>query len=317
MTIQIDRQSTASETGRPGGITVTKLGSRIGARIEGVRLSGDLDADTVARIRAAILEHKVVFFGGQHHLDDEQQIGFGELLGPLTTAHPTVNTGSARVLALKATKGMAANSWHTDVTFVDRVPAFSILRGVTIPAYGGSTNWANTVTAYETLPPALKALVDELWAVHSNDYDYANSFDTEDQSNPQYTRAEFTREIYRTEHPVVRVHPETGERALVLGHFVQKFQGLNSKESATLYNLLQDRVTKLENTIRWNWTAGDVAIWDNRATQHYAVADFDTQTREVRRITVAGDVPVGIDGRSSRVIEGDAGVYNRLDELIR
>src|SRR5690606_32152246 len=120
-------------------VAVHKLGSRIGARIDGVRLSGDLDADTVAAIRAAIVKHKVVFFRGQDHLDDAQQIAFGELLGPLTTAHPTVNTGSARVLSLKATKGMAANSWHTDVTFVDRVPAFSILRGVSIPEYGGNT----------------------------------------------------------------------------------------------------------------------------------------------------------------------------------
>ena len=115
----------------------------------------------------------MLFFRGQHHLDDEAQIAFAELLGPLTTAHPTVNTGSARVLSVKATRGMAANSWHTDVTFVDRVPAISILRGVTLPAYGGTTNWANTVTAYEGLPAPLKALVDQLWAVHTNAYDYA------------------------------------------------------------------------------------------------------------------------------------------------
>ena len=328
MTIQIDRPTDAADftrstagsgTGSGTGVRVQKLGSRIGARVDGVRLSGDLDAATVAEIRAAILAHKVVFFSGQDHLDDDAQIAFGELLGPLTTAHPTVNTGSARVLSLKATKGMAANSWHTDVTFVDKIPAFSILRGVTIPEYGGSTNWANTVTAYEALPPALKALVDGLWAEHSNDYDYANAFEDagKDGHNPQYTREEFVREVYRTEHPVVRVHPETGESSLVLGHFVKKFVGFNSKESSLLFNLLQDRVTKLENTIRWNWSSGDVAIWDNRATQHYAVADFDTQPREVRRITVAGDVPVGLDGRTSRVVEGDAGVYNRLDELIR
>ena len=306
--------TTVEPTTRP--ITVRKLGSRIGAVLEGVRLSGDLPADTVAGIRAAILEHKVVFIRGQQHLDDDAQIAFGELLGPLTTAHPTINTGSARVLALKATRGMAANSWHTDVTFVDRVPAFSILRGVTIPEYGGSTNWANTATAYEELPPQLKALVDDLWAVHSNDYDYAHSFDTEDPDNPQYSREAFTSTIYRTEHPVVRIHPETGERTLVLGHFVKHFAGFNAKESTALYNLLQDRVTKLENTVRWSWQEGDVAIWDNRATQHYAVADFDTQLREVRRITVQGDVPVAISGRRSRVLEGDATVYNRLDDLI-
>ncbi|MCL2541570.1 MAG: TauD/TfdA family dioxygenase [Nocardioidaceae bacterium] len=310
MTIQIERPATTPT------LDVVKLGSHIGARIDGVRLSGDLSPEVVARIRAAVLEHKVVFLRGQDHLDDDAQIAFGELLGPLTTAHPTVNTGSARVLSLKATRGMAANSWHTDVTFVDKVPAFSILRGVTIPAYGGSTNWANTATAYDALPPQVKALVDDLWAVHSNDYDYAHSFDTEDRENLQYEREEFTRIIYKTEHPVVRIHPETGERALVLGHFVQHFSGLSSKESTALFNLLQDRVTRLENTIRWSWAEGDVAIWDNRATQHYAVADFDTQPREVRRITVQGDVPVGISGRSSRVIEGSSDLYTRLDELI-
>lgn len=310
MTISIDRE-TASE---PHALTIRKVGGRIGARIDGVTLSGDLPDETVVAIRAAILEHKVVFFRGQHHLDDAAQIAFGERLGPLTTAHPTVNTGSARVLSLKATRGMAANSWHTDVTFVDRPPAFSILRGVTIPEYGGNTQWANTVAAYEALPPQLKSLVDGLWAVHTNDYDYAEP--DKDEQSRQFHREEFARVVYQTEHPVVRVHPETGERALVLGHFVKQFSGFNTKESAILFNLLQDRVTKPENLVRWHWSEGDVAIWDNRATQHYAVADFDTQPREVRRITVQGDVPVSIDGQHSRVIEGSADVYNRLDELI-
>lgn len=308
MTISVDRDT---------ALSVHRLGSRIGARIDGVRLGGDLPPTTVAEIRAAINAHKVVFLRDQDHLDDEAQIAFGELLGPLTTAHPTVNTGSARVLSLKATRGMAANSWHTDVTFVDRVPAFSVLRGVTIPAYGGSTVWANTVTAYEALPPQLKALVDDLWAVHTNDYDYANHYTEEGEANTQFSREQFASTVYQTEHPVVRIHPETGERSLLLGHFVKNFVGFNAKESAALFNLLQERITRLENTVRWSWRPGDVAIWDNRATQHYAVADFDTQVREVRRITVQGPVPVGIDGRTSRVIEGSADVYNRLDELIR
>src|SRR3954451_24533250 len=224
MTISIDRESAAqSQT----DLTVTKIGGRIGARIDGVRLAGDLSPETVATIRAAILEHKVVFFRGQNHLDDEAQIAFAELVGPMTTAHPTVNTGSARVLALAANKGMAANSWHTDVTFVDRVPAISVLRGVTIPAYGGTTNWANTVTAYEALPVPLKALVDNLWAVHTNAYDYARNTETgEEDADSQFLREEFESIAFETEHPVVRVHPETGERSLVLGHFVKKFVGL-------------------------------------------------------------------------------------------
>jgi len=312
MTISLDRETAQ--------VTVTKLGGRIGARIDGVRLGADLGEETVAAIRTALLEHKVIFFRGQNHLDDEGQIAFAEQLGQLTTAHPTVNTGSAKVLSLAANKGMAANSWHTDVTFVDRVPAISVLRGVAIPAYGGTTNWANTVTAYDSLPAPLKALVDNLWAVHTNDYDYAATAEKGDEVNYDkdnvFRRQEFTRIQFKTEHPVVRVHPETGERALVLGHFVKNFVGLNTAESHALFQLLQARVTKLENTIRWTWSEGDVAVWDNRATQHYAVADFDEQYREVRRITVAGDVPVSIDGERSRVIQGDASAFSRLDELI-
>ena len=122
------------------------------------------------------------------------------------------------MLSLAANKGMAANSWHTDVTFVDRIPAISILRGVTIPAYGGSTNWANTVAAYDSLPAPLKALVDTLWAVHSNDYDYAADVgERRDRTwtpNSVFSREQFVSTEFETEHPVVRVHPETGERAL-------------------------------------------------------------------------------------------------------
>jgi alpha-ketoglutarate-dependent taurine dioxygenase len=317
MTVDLHRPESPVQA---ADVSVTKLGGRIGARIDGVHLGAGLGDEVVAKIRAALLEHKVVFFRGQQHLDDEGQIAFAEQLGTLTTAHPTVNTGSAKVLSLAANKGMAANSWHTDVTFVDRVPAISILRGVTIPAYGGSTNWANTAAAYESLPQPLKALVDQLWAVHTNDYDYAQ--DAEDpeadksDETRQFSRAEFARIPFETEHPVVRVHPETGERALVLGHFVKSFIGLNTFESVALFNLLQTRVTKLENTIRWTWEQGDVAMWDNRATQHYAVADFDHQRREVRRVTVAGDVPVSIDGRRSVVRRGDAEDFAHIDELI-
>ena len=315
MTVQLQHAETSHTQ-----IAVTRLGGRIGARIDGVHLGADLGSGVVARIRAAILEHKVVFFRAQQHLDDDGHIAFAEQLGPLTTAHPTVNTGSAKVLSLAANKGMAANSWHTDVTFVDRIPAFSVLRAVTIPAYGGTTNWANTAAAYDGLPAPLKALVDQLWAVHSNDYDYvANSEDPDrdrDGNNSVFSREQFVSTTFETEHPVVRIHPETGERALVLGHFVKKFTGLNSAESAALFNLLQARVTKLENTIRWTWEEGDVAAWDNRATQHYAVADFDEQRREVRRITVAGDVPVSVDGRRSIVRRGDAEGFSDIDALI-
>jgi len=320
MTIQFDAHTEHGSPPAPAApetVRVRKVGGRIGAVVDGVRLGGDLDDHTVAQVRAALLEHKVVFFRGQHHLDDGAQIAFAEQLGTLTTAHPTVNTGSARVLSVKATRGMAANSWHTDVTFVDRVPAISVLRAVTLPAYGGTTNWANTVTAYDALPGPLKALVDNLWAVHTNAYDYARDTESgEEDDDSNFLREEFESIDFETEHPVVRVHPETGERSLVLGHFVKKFVGLNSSESVALFKILQDRVTKLENTVRWTWEPGDVAMWDNRATQHYAVADFDTQPREMRRITLAGDVPVSLDGRRSIVRKGNADHFSSIDHLI-
>ena len=297
-------------------VTVQQLGGRIGARIDGVRLGGDLTADVVATVREALLRHKVVFFRGQDHLDEAGHQAFAETFGPLTSAHPTVNTGSGRVFKVTADKGMAANAWHTDVTFVDRVPAISVLRAVHLPPYGGNTVWANTVAAYDALPAPLKALVDDLWAVHTNSYDYAQRDEESEEPDANYTRADFASQLFETEHPVVRVHPETGERSLVLGHFVKAFTGLNTAESIALFTLLQNRVTRLENTIRWTWQPGDVAVWDNRATQHYAVADFGTEYREMARITVAGDVPVSIDGRPSRVIRGNAEAYSRLDELI-
>ena len=313
---QIQERPVATPVRRSTQVTVQQLGGRIGALVDGVRLGPDLDPVALSEVRAALLKHKVIFLRGQHHLDDDEHVGFAELLGPLTTAHPTVNTGSKRVFKVTADQGMAANAWHTDVTFVDRVPAISVLRAVTLPPYGGNTVWANTARAYDDLPVPLRALVDELWAVHTNSYDYAQQDEDTDRPDANYSRADFVSQLFETEHPVVRVHPETGERSLVLGHFVKQFSGLNGRESAVLFNLLQNRVTKLENTIRWTWQPGDVAVWDNRATQHYAVADFGTEPREMRRITVAGDVPVSITGQPSRVLRGDARAYSRLDELI-
>ena len=191
-------------------------------------------------------------------------------------------------------QGHGRQRWHTDVTFVDRIPAISILRGVTIPPYGGTTVWANTVTAYDVLPAPLKALVDELWAVHTNELRLRRASATASRRarRPDFSREEFARSSSRPSTRSCACTPRPASASLVLGHFVKTFIGLNTAESDALFNLLQNRVTKLENTIRWTWAEGDVAIWDNRATQHYAVADFGTSAARCARITVAGDVPV-------------------------
>jgi alpha-ketoglutarate-dependent sulfate ester dioxygenase len=173
---------------------------------------------------------------------------------------------------------------------------------VRVPDYGGDTVWANTVAAYQDLPPQLKDLAEKLWAVHSNGYDYAAVRPASTPEDRRHYEEVFTSTIYETEHPVVRIHPETGERSLVLGYFVQKFVGFSQSASNHLFELLQSYIVRLENTVRWHWTAGDVAIWDNRATQHYAISDYgDDQARVVRRTTVAGDVPISVDGRRSTI----------------
>ena len=156
-------------------LDVVKLGANIGARIDGVRLADDLDDETVAAINAALLEHKVIFIRDQHDLDDDGQLAFASRLGTPTTAHPTLSRG-ASVLPIDS-RYHKANSWHTDVTFVDRIPKASLLRAVSLPGYGGTTTWASTEAAYEQLPAPLRVLTENLWAVHTNQYDYVREHD--------------------------------------------------------------------------------------------------------------------------------------------
>jgi alpha-ketoglutarate-dependent taurine dioxygenase len=285
-------------------LKVTPVAGRIGAVIEGVSLAGDLSAETVKAIHEQILKYKVVFFRNQHQLDNTSHEAFAKLFGE-PIAHPTVaaKEGTDYTLELDSDRGGRANVWHTDVTFVANYPRYSILRGVVIPEAGGDTVWANTASAYQDLPVELRELTDKLWALHTNEFDYATSYRTkQNYDNPdaakQYEET-FASTVYETEQPVVHVHPETGERHLLLGGFAKNIIGFSSSDSQRFISLLQDHITKLENTVRWHWQAGDVAIWDNHATQHYAVNDYGDQHRVVRRVTIAGEAPFSIDGRRS------------------
>jgi alpha-ketoglutarate-dependent taurine dioxygenase len=286
-------------------LDIRSITPAIGAEIHGVRLSGDLPAEMVTAIRHAVLCHRVVFFRGQGHLDEAEHQAFARLLGPLVP-HPTVPSlvGTEAVLDIDGENGRASY-WHTDVTFVEAFPLFSILRGVVIPPVGGDTVWANAVAAYETLPPLLRDLADQLWALHSNGYDYAARRPNATARQVQRYETVFKSMVYETEHPVVQVHPLTGERAIILGYFVRKLLGVSSADSGHLFAMLQDHVTRLENTVRWRWSADDVVIWDNRATQHKAIDDYGDQPRIVRRVTVDGPVSVGIDGGHGKRRNGD------------
>ena len=263
-------------------LRVVKLSENIGARIDGVRL-GELDADTAAAINQALIAHKVVFFRGQTHLDDDSHYAFAESLGVPTTPHPTLKFDGSRVMRLESIGGGGANQWHTDVTFVDRPPKASILRAVELPAYGGTTTWASTVSAYQQLPQPLQELAEGLWAMHNNAFDYAQvdpaklaALGSRSRSNTEVRQPVSFRLTTRRTTRWCGCIRRPARRSLLLGKFVKAILGVNGAESQALFRIFQDRITWLENTIRWSWELGDVAMWDNRATQHYAVSDFGT-----------------------------------------
>ena len=282
-------------------IEVVPVAGRIGAEIRGVRLSADLSTAVRGQIREAWLKYKVLFFRNQQHLDETAQESLPSLFGAPPVGHPTVPAidGTRFITELDSRHGGRANSWHSDVTFVDAYPRASILRALVVPTAGGDTTWANTVSAYQDLSPELRELADKLWALHTNEYDYQARRTKASVEDLKYYDEVFTSTVYETEHPLVRVHPETGERSLLLGHFFKKFIGLSTHDSQRLFEVFQEHITRLENTVRWRWAVGDVAVWDNRATQHYAINDYGDQHRLVRRVTVDGDVPVSVDGRRS------------------
>jgi taurine dioxygenase len=293
-------------------LTVTPLAGRIGAEIAGVDAAADLSTETVARIRRAIVEHKVGFLRDQR-LDYEGQVAFARRFGDLTLGHPTLESppGRPHLQEVDSDFKTPANFWHTDVTFCDRPPAFTMLRSVVIPEVGGDTIWANTARAYQDLPVELRQLADQLRIVHTNTKGFATVVDTADGRTEviDSDRRQWTSTVYRTVHPVVRVHPESGERTLVLGGFAQIVAGFTPQASSDLIRLLQDYIVRPENTVRWKWRVGDLAIWDNRATQHRAIHDYGRAHRRSERVTVAGPLPVGVDGRPSVALQGDATAF--------
>jgi alpha-ketoglutarate-dependent sulfate ester dioxygenase len=298
-------------------VGVRRLTGRIGAELSGLDLRHATDSQ-IAQVRAALLAHRVVFIRRQD-LGAREQIEFARRLGPLTQGHPTlpVVDGEELILDLDSLAGGAANHWHTDVTFVDRPPMFSILRAMILPEVGGDTLWANTVAAYADLPDDLRQLADQLRAVHSNGHDYARPDVVALRAKIGEARlanlAAFASEVFETEHPVVRVHPETGERALLLGGFAHRLVGHSASESVDLIRIFEAYVTRPENVVRWTWQEGDVAIWDNRSTQHYAIYDYGDERRRMQRVTTAGTPIAGLDGRPSVALQGDSALYNLPD----
>ncbi|GAA3883808.1 TauD/TfdA family dioxygenase [Streptomyces lacrimifluminis] len=296
------------------GIDIQKVTANIGARVSGVDISKPLDEEQVAALREALNVHKALVFDDVD-LDDEGQQAFVRHFGELTTAHPTVPSvdGAANVLPVDSERGRAANHWHTDVTFVLNPPQASTLRSITVPPYGGETLIASSAAAYRDLPQPLRLLADNLWAEHTNDYDYAVPDEALDEELAAQ-RAQFTSIPFRTAHPVVRVHPLTGERGLFIGGFAQRIVGLSVTESRKILDLLQAYVTRPENVLRHRWSPNQLVLFDNRITQHYAIDNYNGLPRRLHRVTIAGDIPVGIEGKESYSIAGDASHYTSVVE---
>ncbi|MFD2422187.1 TauD/TfdA dioxygenase family protein [Amycolatopsis pigmentata] len=288
-------------------IEIRKVGGRIGAEATGVDLATDLPPDLVNELNAALLEHKALFFRGQN-LSDADHTRFAAHFGELTGAHPTVPSvpGQPHVLPVDGEKGVRSNRWHTDVTFVRTPPKATSLRSLVVPPYGGNTLIANSAAAYRDLPEHLREFADKLWAVHTNDYDYLQP--PANEAAAEY-RTVFVSRKYRTRHPVVRVHPETGERGLFIGGFAQSIDGLSTSESRDILRILQEYVIRPENVVRWQWAPGDLVLFDNRITQHYAPDDYGNLPRLLHRVTVAGDVPTGTNGERSHLLEGDEATH--------
>ncbi|MFE4819466.1 MULTISPECIES: TauD/TfdA dioxygenase family protein [Streptomyces] len=292
--------------------TIRKLTGRIGALVEGVDFAAPTDPSTITALRHALNEHKAIVFDDVN-LDNAAQERVAGWFGDLTTAHPNVPAvdGTTNVLAVDS-ETSKANEWHTDVTFVLNPPQLTTLRSIVTPPYGGETLIANSAAAYRDLPEPLRALADSLRVVHTNQYDYAHPAATTAQRQ-EYDRV-FVSTPYETEHPLVRVHPLTGERGLFIGGFAKRIVGLSNSDSADLLRIFQSYVTRPENVLRWSWGPGQLLIFDNRITQHYGVDNYDDHPRRLNRVTVAGDVPVGVDGRHSEQLVGDASHYSKVLE---
>ncbi len=266
---------------------VVPLGRVIGAEIRGLDLSRPLEPALREELNRALLEWKVLFFRGQH-LTPERQRGFARHWGELET-NPLLAAGTSEDV-VRFDKGSGAtptfeNIWHTDVTFRTRPALGAVLQLREVPPVGGDTLWADMAAAYDNLPAEVKDRIDGATAVHDFIPGFARFY------GPQRL-APFQEMFPPVEHPVVRTHPETGRRMLFVNtSFTTRITGMERAESDRLLSFLCRQAHVPEYQVRFHWQPGDIAFWDNRATQHYAVNDYAPHRRVAERVAIEGDQP--------------------------
>ena len=272
-------------------IQVTPLTAAIGGEVSGVDLRTPLDDDMVGALRAALLDRLVLFFRDQP-LSDDEHLAFAQRFGPLSVpplATKYQDRPTVTVLDQVSPKGEGADEWHSDNTFMDRPPMGSILRAVRLPAVGGDTCFASMYAAYEALSPPLRALVDQLTAVHDVTKPMRKAIAA---GHAKLTLSEMQERWPPVEHPVVVTHPETGRKGLFVNrNSTTAIVGLSERENDALLPFLLDHARSPEFQCRFHWEPDSIAFWDNRCVQHYAVADY-VERRVMRRVTIDGP-PVG------------------------
>ncbi|MFK7963417.1 MAG: TauD/TfdA dioxygenase family protein [Burkholderiaceae bacterium] len=292
-------------------VDVRPMSVHIGAEIHGLDLREALTPAEVACVRAALLKWKVVFFRNQE-MNHEQHVRFSRQFGQPTPGHVVFGGDKEYPEIYSIAKFRAAISkrtalplrpwtgWHTDITAAINPPFASILRGVTVPPYGGDTQWTNLAAAFNSLSPAMQTWLETLHGEHR--FDPPAGSDTSSQYDEVVSK-----NTLAAIHPIIRVHPETGERALYVSpNFLRNIVELTPHESERIIHMLWEHAILPEYTVRFRWEPGSVAFWDNRATAHLAPRDiFDSDfDRQFYRVTLSGDIPVGVDGQPSKILEG-------------
>ena len=247
---------------------IEKISGTFGARISDFSLA-DLDDESFRWVANSLWEHQVLVFKEQH-LSTASQVAFGQRFGELHT-HPSglgyQDYPEVLVIKNSGKKENITQVWHSDVCCEERPPSISILQAIQVPASDGDTMWANQYEALDRLSPAMRDMISPLRAVHRG----------------------FKMEAV---HPVVRTHPETGRKALYVNHgFTKQFEGMTEEESKPLLDFLVQVGSSYDLTLRHNWLAGDVVVWDNRCVTHYAIHDYDESPRQMQRVTVIGEKP--------------------------
>jgi alpha-ketoglutarate-dependent taurine dioxygenase len=278
----------------PRGLTITRLQPALGAEISGVDLRQPWKSDIIDDIRQALLDHGVIGFRNQD-IDYKTLLAFGALWGDLFMEGPDPERPAVRpVHSAGGAKNQSANRWHSDSLHRDAPPIVSILRCFKAPVLGGDTAFCSAVAAYEGLSEALKAQIENM-TFHS-DYAYVHRKAFQKDGKALFSSVEKFREIQSkhpsTNHPVVRVHPETRARSLYLNEvYATYINGLSHLESAELMRRLCDEFKRPEYQCRWRWTDNAIVIWDNRAVLHYGVPD-QTTDRILERVTAGGQKPI-------------------------